>query len=73
MIEPLSRDELLALPPVVDVVTAGRALGIGRGTAYRLVRQGAFPLPVLSLGSRHVVVAEELRRLLQVTAADSAR
>jgi hypothetical protein len=34
----------------VDVQTAGRAFGIGRDQAYRLAREGRFPVPVLRLG-----------------------
>lgn len=55
----MTRDELLALPTVVDVPTAGRCYGIGRETAYDLARRGAFPVPVLKLG-----------RLLRVRSAD---
>jgi hypothetical protein len=36
--EGLTRAELLALPVVVDVPTAARALGLGRSTAYELAR-----------------------------------
>lgn len=48
----MTRDELLALPAVVDVPTAGRAYGVGRDLAYTLARTGAFPVPVLRLGPR---------------------
>ena len=34
------RNEQGALPAVVDVETAGRMLGVGRGLAYELVRTG---------------------------------
>ena len=30
----MTHDELLALPPVLDVPTAGRVLGVGRSLAY---------------------------------------
>ena len=42
--------EMVALPVVVDVETAGRMLGVGRGTAYELVRTGRWPTPVIRLG-----------------------
>ena len=32
----MTRAELLALPAVIDVTTAARALGLGRSTAYDL-------------------------------------
>jgi hypothetical protein len=43
-------EELRAWPVTVDVQTAGRAFGIGRDQAYRLAREGHFPVPVLRLG-----------------------
>jgi predicted DNA-binding transcriptional regulator AlpA len=67
MINPLSRDELLALPPVVSVETAARALGCGRTLAYDLLRRGEFPCRVLRLGSRWVVPTADLLRAIGVT------
>ncbi|WP_116215647.1 helix-turn-helix transcriptional regulator [Streptomyces olivoreticuli] len=46
----MSWEELRALPPLVSVVTAARALGIGRTTAYRLIKEGTFPVRTLPLG-----------------------
>ena len=43
----MTHDELLALPPAVDVPTAARVLGIGRSLAYELVRTGQWPTPVV--------------------------
>lgn len=60
----LTVDEVQALPVMVDVVTAGRALGIGRTTAYELVRQGRFPCRVVRIGGCYRVPAAELRQLL---------
>ncbi|WP_234305905.1 helix-turn-helix transcriptional regulator [Nocardiopsis alba] len=42
--------EIGQLPVVLDPVTAGRMLGLGRTTTYRLLRQGAFPVPVHRTG-----------------------
>jgi predicted DNA-binding transcriptional regulator AlpA len=42
--------EIRSWPVTVDVQTAGRAFGIGRDQAYRLAREGQFPVPVLRLG-----------------------
>ena len=61
--------QLLALPPAVDVVTAGRALGIGRTTAYALARAGRFPCRVLTVGSSYRVPTADLLNLLGVHAA----
>jgi hypothetical protein len=46
----LTATEVRALPAVVDVVTAGELLGIGRTVAYELVRTHRFPTPVLRVG-----------------------
>ena len=35
----MTRDELLALPAVTDLVTAGRAWGLGRTKAYQSLSQ----------------------------------
>ncbi len=62
----LAMRDLLALPAVVDVVTAGRALGIGRTTAYELARRGEFPCRVLRVGASYRVPTAELLKVLGV-------
>lgn len=47
--------EVGSLPVVLDAVTAGRMLGLGRTTSYRLLRQGAFPVPAHRTGKAWVV------------------
>jgi len=44
-------DEVLALPVMVPVPDAGRALGISRATAYRAAKTGALApgVPVVSI------------------------
>lgn len=49
---------------VVDVVTAGRLLGMGRTKAYRLAQAGEFPCQVLRIGGRYVVPIRGVRALL---------
>lgn len=66
MIEAMSRDELMALPAVVRVEDAGRALGFGRQHSYNLVRQGLFPVPVLKLGNRYKIPTAPLLKYLGV-------
>ena len=46
----MNRDELAALPAVVDVPTAALALGLGKTAAYELIRCGEWPTPVFRLG-----------------------
>jgi hypothetical protein len=47
--------EVLALPVVVDVPTAGRALGMGSTLAYELAKAGEFPVPILRVGRLYKV------------------
>ncbi len=42
--------DLRHLPVVVDLPTAARLLGIGRTSAYELVRTGQWPTPVIRAG-----------------------
>lgn len=46
----LTIEELLQLPAVVDLTTAGRAWGMGHSKAAELARNKEFPCPVLRLG-----------------------
>ena len=46
----MSREQLVALPAVVDVPTAASILGLSRTTAYELIRIDQWPTPVLRLG-----------------------
>lgn len=58
--------ELLAMPVMVDIGTASRALGLGRSTGYELARRGEFPCRVLHVGSSYRVPTAELLRLLGI-------
>ncbi|MCE7007063.1 helix-turn-helix domain-containing protein [Kibdelosporangium philippinense] len=63
--------EAAELPTVVDLVTAARALGVGRTTAYALARQGKFPCSVYQVGGSYRVPTMEVLRLLGLVATDS--
>jgi predicted DNA-binding transcriptional regulator AlpA len=67
MMTKMSREELMALPPTIDIATAARAIGCGRALAYHLVRQGEFPCHVLRLGRRYIVPTADLRRALGIS------
>lgn len=67
----MTRDELLALPASVDLVTAAKALGIGRTTAYQLARNGELPVPVLRLGVRYRVPTAALLHVLRISADEA--
>ncbi len=58
--------ELLALPLMVDVSTAARALGLSRSTGYELARRDEFPCRVLHVGSSYRVPTAELLRVLGI-------
>lgn len=58
--------DVAALPVVVDLVTAGSVLGMGRTLSYELARRGDWPVPVLRVGCRYRVVTAHLRGLLGV-------
>lgn len=65
----MTADELRALPAVVDLPTAARALGVGRSAAYELVRLGAWPTPILRLGRLIRVPSAPLLELLGLNSA----
>lgn len=54
------------LPAVVDLTTAAALLGVGRSSAYELVRCGCWPTPVLRLGRRIRIPSAALLQLLCV-------
>lgn len=60
MIKPLTTEEILALPPAVPLVLAGRAFSMGRTKSYELARAGKFPCTVLPLGPKFVVPKAEI-------------
>lgn len=62
-------DELLALPPTVDIPTAGSALGLSRTKSYQMFQSGQWPIddvPVLRLGKRFKVPTAPLLRYLGI-------
>lgn len=71
MTTPMTTQELLALPATVDLVTAGRAFGVGRTTAYTLARSGEFPCRVIRAGKAYRAVTADLLRVLQITPENS--
>ncbi len=68
----MNREELLALPASVDLVTAAKALGIGRTTAYQLARAGELPVPVLRLGVRYRVPTAALLAVLGISSTEDS-
>ena len=60
----LTIDDLHNLPVAIDLMTAARALGIGRTKAYELARTGEFPCRIIRVGDLYRVVTADLIRLL---------
>lgn len=58
--------ELRQLLPVIDLETAGRALGIGRTKAYELAQRREFPAKILMVGTGYRVITSDLHRLLGI-------
>lgn len=63
----MTEDEIYALPVVVDLPTAARALGLGRNGAYELVHSGAWPTPLLRFGRLIKVPRSSLLDLLGIS------
>ncbi|MER5647296.1 hypothetical protein [Streptosporangium sp. NPDC002524] len=68
----MTLEELLTLPVAVDLVTAGRAWGLGRTKAHELARAGEFPCPVQRLGNAYRVTRADLLRSLGIALAEAA-
>ncbi|MCF7552205.1 hypothetical protein [Pseudonocardia sp. WMMC193] len=65
----MTMDELLALPPAIDIPTAGQALGVSRGRAYQMAKNGEWPfedIPILKLGKRFKIPTAALLKYLGV-------
>ena len=54
-------------PPVVDMPTAAAILGIGRTAAYKLIRLGNWPTPILRPGKLIRVPSAPLLDLVGVS------
>lgn len=63
-------DPAAPLPAVLDLAHAAALLGVGRTTAYKLVRDGLWPTPVLRLGRPIKIPTQPLLDLLAGTTHD---
>jgi hypothetical protein len=59
--------EVMALPAITDLVSAGKALGMGRTRSYELARAGSFPCRVVRVGKTYHVPTADLLALLGIT------
>jgi len=71
MTDEMSLDELRALPVAVDLVTAGRAFGLGRTKSHELAKAGEFPCRVLRVGARYRVPRSEIFKVLGIETSDT--
>ncbi|MCP2341991.1 helix-turn-helix domain-containing protein [Actinomadura rupiterrae] len=68
----LTAAQIASLPAVIDLVTAARALGIGRTKAYELAQAGQFPLAVWKVGRSYRVRTIDLQTFLGLAATGAA-
>jgi hypothetical protein len=60
----MTMDELFALPVSFSLMTAARALGLGKSSAYEMAAAGTFPCPVQRYGGQYRVSRPNLFRAL---------
>lgn len=53
-----------SLPPVLTISQAGALLGMGRSSAYQLLHEGRFPVPLLPVPGRRRVATAAVLELL---------
>lgn len=76
MTQPLSRAELLALPPVINLATLGRALGLSEPVVRERARRDEFAalgIRVLQLGAQYRVPTADVLRFLGVEVSEPRR
>ncbi|MFE2346048.1 DNA-binding protein [Kitasatospora cineracea] len=65
--------EVLDLPVTISVVTAARALGMGPNKAYQLIKDGDFPVDMITVGGTKRVLTMALWRFLGLEGLASER
>jgi predicted DNA-binding transcriptional regulator AlpA len=68
----MNRQQLAALPAVLDVPTAAKALGLSRTAAYELIRTGEWPTPVFRLGRLIRIPTAPILELLGIDTTQAA-
>ena len=68
----MTRDEIAALPVVVDVPTAARVLGLSRTVVYQQIAAGSWPTPTLKVGRLIRIPTAPLLALLGLDVETSA-
>lgn len=62
----LTPNEIRTLPASIDLVTAGRALGVCRTKAHEMARAGKWPVPLFRVGTRYRVRRSDLLAFLGI-------
>ncbi|MEV4390525.1 helix-turn-helix domain-containing protein [Nonomuraea sp. NPDC049607] len=70
--KPMKVRDLQDLPPTIGLMTAARALGIGRSKAYQLARDGEFPVRIIRIGDLYRVSTADLMTVLGMDTGESA-
>ena len=65
-LHPQWNQTIQGLGPTCSIATAARILGFGRTTAFELLRQGTFPVEVLSFGRVRRVRTADLLAYLHI-------
>ncbi|GAA4617177.1 hypothetical protein GCM10023195_76550 [Actinoallomurus liliacearum] len=60
----LSLADIDTLPVVMDLVSAGKVLGLGRTKSYELAKKGQFPCRLIRVGKSYLVPTADLLALL---------
>jgi len=58
--------EIRLLPAVIDLITAGEILRIGRTKSYLLVKSGDFPVKVRRVDGRYKIATADICRYLEI-------
>jgi hypothetical protein len=69
---PIMITQLRAMPATVDLMTAARALGLGRTKAYELARRDQFPCRVIRIGDTYRIPTAGLLELLGIALGEPA-
>jgi hypothetical protein len=76
MTQPLSRAELLALPPVINLATLGRALGLSEPVVRERARRDEFAalgIRVLQLGAQYRIPTADVLSFLGIEIPEPRR
>jgi hypothetical protein len=74
--QPLSKAELLELPPVINLATLGRALGLSEPVVRERARRNEFAalgIRVLQLGAQYRVPTADVLRFLGIESPEPTR